>query len=330
MTRRQCVAACLLSLLGCITVPGCSDDGEGTTPSPSRSELCDSCSWLLHDQSLWPQAVLSDESFVYVLKSRTGEIVRVPVAGGSMQTVTSQLPEPVAMSWVRGTLWVRCLDDSIHRIDARDGSVMVLRSIEGLYDIQAGPGGTPVVSRQANGHAEVVSLSVEDATDGAILWAQDGSEYFSSFAASPEGVAWIASTDMTDRLHFLAAGTAEPLVTAVRAQSPIAGTLAISGGSVYFLGKNATKTTTLFEFSGANVLERASAQGAMRLTALGSHFMITATDRLSVSALNPTSGVIATETLSEALNIYPVADSRYVYLPLKSALAAFARSAPWQ
>lgn len=175
--------------------------------------------------------------------SASGEIGRVPVTGGSAQTITTQLPEPVGMLWVKGTLWVRGLDDSLQRVDPVDGSATALRSIEGLCDIQMGPNGAPVVPRQANGHSEVGSLSADDATDAAILWAQDSSEYLSSFTASPDGVLGISSTDTTDRLHFIAAGADEPVVTAVRTQSPM--------------------------LSRADVIERVSAQGAIRLTPLG-------------------------------------------------------------
>jgi hypothetical protein len=328
MHRRQTLAGTWASLT-CMAFLGCSGGGGGTVSSPPQS-ACDGCSWFLREASLRPSSMASDDSFVYLLKSLTNEVVRVPVGGGTASLVTDEVADANALLLVNGQLWLRAYQGHLYRIDLSTGGADHLVQLEGLFDIRGGPSGLPVASRQSNGQMEVLSLAMDGSSDSPPLWSQSGSSYFADFAAGPDGIAWIASTSLTDVLYYLPSGASSPLSFDVRPQRPIAGSLTVAFGTANFLGTDETAATALYDLTGNAVTRRVSAPNAMQLLPLTDTFVTTATNYLSIGVLDRDSGVRATMAFTEQLNIFPAADSRCVYLPFKAAIATIPRSGVWQ
>jgi hypothetical protein len=291
---------------------------------------CNGCSWFLRESSLRPASIVSDDSFVYLLKSLTHEVIRVPVGGGKPELVTDEVSDASALLLVDGQLWLRALEGKLYRIDVSTGKANALAQMEGLFDIQCGPSGLPVASRRITGQMEVLSMSMDGSSDTTALWSQATSDYFSDFAAGSDGIAWIASTSLTDILYFLPSGATMPLSADVRPQHPFTGSLVVAFGSAHFLGHDETDALALYELTGNAVTRRFPAPGDMRLLPLTGSFLTTAINYLSIGVIDRGSGARSNLALTEQLNIFPTADSRYVYLPFKTAIATIPRSGVWQ
>jgi hypothetical protein len=328
MARGQTLAG-TWALVTCVAALGCSDGDEGTLPSRPQS-ACNGCGWLLREASLRPSSMASDDSFVYLLKSLTSEVIRVPVGGGTASLVTDEVANANSLLLVDGQLWLRANEGHLYRIDLLTGGADHLAQLDGLFDIRVGPSGQLVASRQSNGQMEVLSLAMDGSSDSPPLWSQSGGNHFADFAAGPDGIAWISSTSLTDVLYYLPSGAATPLSFDVRPQRPFAGSLTVAFGTAHFLGTDETAATGLYDLTGNAVTRRVSAPNAMQLVPLTNTFVITATNYLSVGIVDRDSGVLATMRFTEQLNIFPTVDSHYVYLPFKAAIATIPRSGVWQ
>lgn len=294
---------------------------------------CDVCTTILTDGSLKPAAIASDDGFVYVLKVQTSEIVKVSLATKQNVVLSDAVPHATGLFRRNQLLWVTAHDpskDSLWTVDSATGDVTALPELAGLTAVALGPGNTPVAALQENGRLRVVSLS-EDGTIGRVLWELNvPGAYFFDFAASQEGVAWIASTITSGTLYLASEPASTPLSASTRPGTPQRGSLVIAEGTAAVLESTETGGISLFILDGGQLAEQAQLSGqAFGLRTLGASLLETSLDGRVVRVLDTTGAVLVSRSLAAPLNIPAVADERFIYLPFANALAFFPRTGRW-
>jgi len=279
-----------------------------------------------------PSAVAADVDTVYVLKSQTSEIIAASFETKRSRVLSDSVPHAVSFFLRNQSLWVTAYDpnnDSLWTVDTTTGTAAALPELPGFYAVGLGPDNTPVAALRANRSMRVVRLA-DDGSIASVLWQLDDTDaYFLGFVASSAGVAWLASTQTSDVLYFSSAAATAPVVAEARRGVPVLDTVTIANGTASLL-ESTDNVPSVYTLTGTEVSEQSKlASSPMAMRTLGNGLLVTSRDGMVVSALDSTGKLLTSKTLSRPLNIPATSDARYVYLPLRDAIAIFPRGENW-
>jgi hypothetical protein len=329
MQTRRSPAVVLSITLGLASFACSNAEGGGPSPSPA---VCESCTEILSDSALKPAAVAADADFVYVLKSQTSEIVAASFETKQSRVLSDSVAHATWFFLRGGTLWVTAYDSgitSLWTVDTATGRTSALPDLPGLFSVRLGPNGTPVAAVETNDLLRIVALA-DDGTIANVLWQLEQPHgYFTDFAASPGGVAWVASTSTTDTLYFASDLVTPPVSADARPAVSKVGTLTLAAGTASLVASTDNIGNVYTLIDGKVAQQAPLPWQSMGMQTLENALLLTSLVGLDVSALDVNGKVFASQTLTRPLNIPASADSRYVYLPLKDALAIFPRVGKW-